>query len=183
MTQIIEQITQTDIRTLIFLIPFISLLHELEEWNILKWHRDVNTGVPDVNNFHVRLTLIFVVILNFVWTGISLLPDSDAVMAYMIMPLIAVGILNGFQHLLWMVKFRRYAPGVIFGFFLGVPVLLYTIIRILNENLVSPWYIIVCAVVAFIGIFNTIKLGAKIDPMIGKAMVLGASISKFLFGK
>lgn len=159
------------------------MFHELEEWNILKWHRDVNTGVPDVKNFHVRLTLIFVVILNFVWTGISLLPDSDAVMAYIIIPLIAVGIFNGFQHLLWLVKFRRYAPGVIFGFFFGVPVLLYIVIRILNENLVSPWYIVVCTAVVFIVIFNTIRLGVKIDPLIGRAMVWGASVSKLLFGK
>ena len=183
MAQIIEQITQTDIRTLIYLIPFIFLFHELEEWNILKWHRDVNTGVPDVNNFHVRLTLIFVVILNFVWTGISLIPYSDTVMAYIIMPLIAVGILNGFQHLLWLVKFRRYAPGVIFGFFLGVPVLLYIVVRILNENLVSPWYVILCAAAVFISIFNTVRLKAKIDPLIGKAMVWGASVLKLLFGK
>jgi hypothetical protein len=178
-----EQIALTDTRTLICIVPFISLFHELEEWNILKWHRKVNIGVPTVSNLHVRITLIFVVILNFIWTGISLIPKSEIVTAYIIMPLFAAGIMNGIQHFIWLFKFKGYAPGVVFGFFLGVPVLLYIVIRILNENFISPWYTIGCGILVFWGIIHTIRLGAKMDPMIGKAMIFGSSISSLILRK
>ena len=183
MIYILEQITLTDIRTLIYIIPFISLFHELEEWNILKWHQRVNINVPNVSNLHVRITLIFVVILNFIWTGISLIPKSEIIMTYMILPLLAIGVMNGMQHFIWFVKFREYAPGVVFGFFLGVPILLYIVIRILDKNYISPWYTIVCSILVFLGIIHTIRLGTKMDPMIRKAMLLGSSISNLIFGK
>ena len=112
------KLEKIDLRKFIIVFPFIALLHELEEWNILKWHLKYNTNVPSgVTDFHLRLAFILISILIFIWTFISLIPKNKKITAYIFSPLIILGLLNGFEHLIWMIEFRVYAPGVIFGFF------------------------------------------------------------------
>ncbi len=179
MTSIFKRLAQVDTRRLLYIVPVVYLLHEIEEWNILAWHKSVNTGVPDVTDLHVRIALVFVLILGVVWTGISLIAKSRKVMIYTAMPLIAISIANGIQHLIWWIHFNVYAPGVIFGFFLGAPVFLFIAVRMVKEHLVARLYSIACGCSVLVQTVLSLLAGDAIDPAIAEAMILGSSVSKF----
>jgi hypothetical protein len=183
MKRILSIIDHLDIRMLLFAIPLISLLHELEEWNILGWHRKVNSLVPDVTDLHVRIALVLVVLLHFAWIGLSLTPKSIKVTYYLVIPLLALSIQNGIQHFIWWVQFGIYAPGVIFGCFLGIPVSVYIIYRIMKQQVVVPWYLVVFSGIATLGVVQTVLRGNKIDPTVANAMIVGRGLSHFVFGQ
>ncbi len=183
MGRAIEFLNRIETRKLVYALPLISLLHELEEWNILAWHRFVNVGVPDVTDLHVRTALTFVILLNLVWVGISLLSRSRKVMYVALIPLLAINIGNGFQHLIWLLEFGIYAPGVIFGFCLSVPVSLLIVGRIFMERAVVSWYPILFGLFALTLVILTLLRGNEMDPMIGNAMILGRSVSLSIFGR
>lgn len=46
-----------------------------------------------------------------------------------------IGLLNGFKHLIWMIEFASYVPGVIFGIFLDAPFIFYISCSMLKEKL------------------------------------------------
>lgn len=172
-----------DLRKFIFAFPFIALLHELEEWNILKWHLKYNTNVPfDVADFHLRLAFILISLLIFIWTFISLISKNNKITAIIIFPLIAMSLLNGIEHLIWFIEFGVYAPGVVFGFFFEAPLLLYIVYRMLKEKIIPKWYVILLGILVTFGIIMLILLGNKLDPMIAGAMKLSKELSDLIWG-
>ncbi|MEN6463369.1 MAG: HXXEE domain-containing protein [Syntrophomonas sp.] len=160
-----------DLRKLIFVFPFIACLHELEEWNILAWHSRYNTNVPsDVTDANLHTIFILISVMFFIWTFISLLPKNKRTTAYIFFPLMAIGFVNGIEHLIWSIEFRVYAPGFIFGFLFEIPLILYIAFRIFKENLVAPWYSIAFGVLVVFGVVNLFLLGNELDPVIRSAM-------------
>ena len=179
----VHVLEKIDLRKFIFSFPFIALLHELEEWNILKWHLEYNTNVPsDVADFHLRLALILISLLIFLWTFISLISKNNKITAIIIFPLIAMSLLNGFEHLIWLIEFGVYAPGVVFGFFFEVPLLLYIVYRMLKEKIIAKWYVMLLGIIVTLGIIKLILLGNKLDPMIAGAMKLSKELSDLIWG-
>ena len=163
-------------RALILLFPVIALMHEFEEWNILGWHRAVNTGVPDVTDLHVRTALGIVVLANFVWAGASLIPRSKQWSSNLILPLVAIGVMNGIQHLIWTIQFGRYAPGVVFGFLGFTPIAVCFAYRVLRERLVPRWFVIALGSVVLAAIVLTLLRGDEIDPMVKSAMLFARGL-------
>lgn len=134
MKRIAGTLDHLDIRMLLFAIPLVSVLHELEEWNVLDWHRKVNAIVPDVTDLHVRTALVLVILLHFVWIGLSPAPKPNKVTHYLAIPLLALSIQKEIQHLICCAKFGIYVPGVIFGYFVGIPITVYIICRIMKQQ-------------------------------------------------
>ena len=181
--QALQKLDNIDIRKYIYIFPFVALFHELEEWNILEWHRAVNTGVPDVTDLHLRTFFIIVSLLQFVLIGISLIPKSRKATYYILIPVMALAMTNGIQHLIWLVQLRIYAPGVIFGFFFGVPLSSNILYRIMKERIVEQWYLIAFGGVILAGIVRTLLAGNDLDPAIRNAMLFSKSLSLFLWGE
>ncbi len=170
------------LRKYIFVFSLIAAFHELEEWNILKWHLKYNKNVPsDVTDFHLRLAFILISILIFIWILISLIPKNKKITAYIFSPFIIISLLNGFEHLIWMIKFRVYAPGVIFGFFFEVPLICYVLYRMLKEKLIAKWYLLILGIIVLAGTIQLILLGNKLDPFIAGAMRLSKALSDFIW--
>lgn len=165
------KLEKIDLRKFIFMTPFIACLHELEEWNILPWHRKYNTNVPsDVTNLDLRTIFILISIFIFIWTFISLVPKNKKTTAYIFFPLISLSFINGIEHLIWLIEFKVYAPGFIFGFLFEIPLIIYIAFRILKENLIAKWYSVVFGVITVFGIVNLLLLGRELDPIIRGAM-------------
>lgn len=171
MKNLFAKLGKTDLKKIIFIFPFIACLHELEEWNILLWHRRYNTNVPSgVTDTDLHLIFILISVIFFIWTFIALVQKNKKVTAYIFLPLMTISFVNGIEHLIWLIEFRVYPPGFIFGFLFEMPLILYISYRILKENLVAKWYSTAFAVLAALGMVNLLLLGRELDPVIRGAM-------------
>jgi hypothetical protein len=177
--QFIESI---DIRKLFKLFPYIFMLHELEEWNILPWHRKFQSNIPsDVTSLDLRTILLFLILLFFGYTYICLIPKNKKINSYLLLPIIIFIAYNGLVHLYWSFFFRTYAPGVIFGFFIGVPFAILIIYKILKEKLVNKWYPLIFIILAIFLFMQTVMLGDKIEDGLVNAMLFSKKLAAWIW--
>jgi hypothetical protein len=176
-------IENTDIRNLLKIFPFIFMLHELEEWNILHWHRQFQTNIPpDVANIDLRTFFLFIILLFFALTYLCLIPKNKKINSYLLLPFIIMGsFYNGIVHLYWSFHFQTYAPGVIFGFFISVPFALLIIYKMLKENLVKKWYVLIFVVLSVILVIQAMNHGDKLEPGIINAMLFGKKLAQWFW--
>jgi hypothetical protein len=119
-------------------IPVILLLHELEEWDILKWYQRCYLNPPPSDNLAVRTWILFCSMVGFVWTFISVMIPNNHITALLMAILIFITIQNAIQHFCWQILFRAYSPGIIFstvGLVMGV----YVCIQATNQGLLPLW--------------------------------------------
>jgi hypothetical protein len=177
--QFIEEI---DIRKLFKLFPFAFMLHELEEWNILPWHRQFQSNIPsDVTSLDLRTIFLFLIFLFFAYTLISLIPKNKKINSYLLLPVITFISYNGLVHLYWSFYFRTYAPGVIFGFFIGVPFAILIIYKIIKENLVNKWFTLILIILAIFLFIQAVMLGDKIEDGLVNAMLFSKKLAAWLW--
>ncbi len=151
---------------LIWLVPVVFLFHELEEWNILAWYDAYFVDVPESTDVSIRTWLVAVSIVGFLLTSLTLLFKSETVKAYFMVPLIIVTLGNGLQHLYWTFLFGDYAPGVIFGGLIGVPLGCYFLYRCVSGKLISRWYLLLFVPYIANSIVQTIAAGNTPPPYI-----------------
>ena len=183
MKRILLKLQSIDIRQLIFVFPFIACLHEFEEWNILKWHRTYNTNVPPgITDLDLRTIFLLINLLIIIWTVIALIPKNNRkATAYLFSPLMVIGLINAFEHLIWQIEFGVYAPGIIFGFILEAPLILFLAYRMLKEKLVTKWYAGLFSLVVVAGTVKMLFQGTEIDPAIVQIMKLSRPIADFIW--
>lgn len=169
---------KTDLRKIIIIFPLIAFLHEMEEWNILPWHRKYNTNVPtDVTSADLHIIFILISVIFLIWTLISLAPRNKRITAHIFFPLMTISFVNGAEHLIWAIQFGVYSPGFIFGFLFEMPLIIYTTYRIFKERLIMKWYSIAFGALAVFGTVNLLLLGTELDPLIRSAMTLPKALS------
>jgi hypothetical protein len=183
MKSMLSRLQSIDIRTLVFAFPFIACLHEFEEWNILQWHRTYQTNVPpDITNLDLRTIFLIINLVIIIWTVAALLPKNNRKLtAYLFSPLLAISLINAFEHLIWLIEFRVYAPGFIFGFIFEAPLIIYMAYRMLSEKLIAKWYAGLLGIVVAAGIVKQLLLGTQIDPAIVNIMKLSRPIADLIW--
>jgi len=182
MNRILSKLQGIDIRTLIFIFPYVACLHEFEEWNILKWHRTNQTNVPpDITNLDLRTIFLLINLVIIIWTVVALWPKNKKVTAYIFFPLMAISLINAFEHLIWLIHFGVYPPGFIFGFIFEAPLILYIAYRMLKEKLIAKWFAGIFLLIVLAGIVNLMLSGTEIDPAIVNIMKLSRPISDFIW--
>jgi hypothetical protein len=183
MKSVLSKLQSVNIRAWVFIFPFIACLHEFEEWNILEWHRTYQTNVPpDITNLDIRTIFLIINLVIIIWAVIALLPKNNPkATAYLFFPLMAISLINAFEHLMWLTEFRVYAPGFIFGFIFEAPLIIYMTYRMLSEKLIAKWYAGLFGVVVAAGIVKLLLLGAEIDPAIVNVMKLSRPIAYFIW--
>jgi hypothetical protein len=179
----IKQLTVSiDIRTLFKVFPFVFMLHELEEWNILPWHKLYQSNIPaDVTSMDVRTLFIFLILLFFAYTSISLISKNKRINSYLLLPFIALMCYNGIVHIYWTFYFKTYAPGLIFGFIIGVPFAIFIIYRILKEKLVSKFYALLFIILCIVLFIQTVIIGNKIETGLVNAMLFSKKLADWLW--
>jgi hypothetical protein len=172
----------TDIRKLLWMFPFVFMFHELEEWNILPWHRQFQTNIPpDVTSLDLRTFFLFVILLIFILTYLSLIPKNKKTNSYLLLPFITLNCYNGMVHLYWSFYFKTYAPGVIFGFFIGVPFAIFIIYKMLKEKLVKKWYVSLFVILSILLCIQAVILGDKIEPGLVNAMLFSKKLAVWIW--
>jgi len=174
----INKIRKIKVETLLKIIPFVFLLHELEEWNTLAWHQKHQVNVPDVIDADLRTIFILLIIFAFTVVYGSLLLKNRKVTAYILFPLLSFLLYNGVVHFYWTILFKSYSPGLIFGFFIGVPLTSIVLYRMVTQGLVKKRYALVSFLIIFFLFIHVVQLGSELEAGIANLMILGKRINE-----
>lgn len=162
--------------------PVAFAAHEFEEWNIMKWYHRNYVDLPPSTDRGARTWIVFVSLIGFVWCAIAVLPGSPSVAAFVFIPAIAIALLNALQHLYWLFHFRQYAPGVVTSVTLLLPVGCYLVARAVQQGFVPVWYVGIWIVMIALGLFQTVRAGNEMTPLIRAIHNLGTWLSERIFG-
>jgi hypothetical protein len=173
-------IAQIDFLTWLWAFAFAFALHELEEWNILRWYQRNYIDLPPSTNRAVRAWIIFVVLVGFIWCAAATLPGHPVFAAYVFLPAIAVALQNALQHVYWLIYFKQYAPGIITSVFCLIPLGVYLVIRALEHNLVPIWYAGILILLIIPGLVQTVKAKDRMTKPIRAIHQIGIKLAELL---
>ncbi len=175
-----DSIAKLELWILIKIFPFIFALHEFEEWNILSWHRKHQSNIPNVTDLHLRTIFIIIIAFTFLFFFVVLKIKNKKTAAYILFPVLSLIFYNGLVHFYWSIYFASYAPGLAFGFIVGVPMIGIIIFKMISEKLIAKWYASFVGLL-FIAMFaHIITLGDKLEPGIVSAMLFGKIIAEWI---
>jgi len=180
MNNILASITRIDFLVWLWIFAIAFALHELEEWNILRWYQRNYIEMPPSTNRTVRVWIVFFIIFVFVWCAVATLPGDPVFAAYAFLPTIAVAIQNALQHVYWLFFFKQYAPGVVTSVVLLIPLGLYVTIHALLQDYLPYWYVSILALAMLPGLFQTVKAKNKMTSQIRSIHNLSIKLDKWI---
>lgn len=155
------------------------VIHELEEWNIADFECRNFTGLPKWHNpLNARIWIVVICAIVAVWCVCATVLGNPSIAAYGFIPALMIMAGNALQHLIWTIRFRQCAPGLISGLLLVLPLSAYAVIRALELRIVSLWYVAVLALVIGTIIIHTIKLDGRAPGVIHGIYRIGDKISR-----
>ena len=173
-----QAILKIPYRKLVWLLPIVLALHELEEWNIKHWNAANFVNSPDTPESAIRAVLILVVFIGFAITAISCLFKNPSVTAYISLPFfILVVFNNSISHIYWQLNWGVYAPGVITAAFLNIPIILLLSWHALANKLVSLIFLLTLYVSSIPSLIFTVKQGRIFPEVMLKVHELGINLS------
>jgi len=140
----------------IWAIPIILFIHEIEEWNILSWYKAHFVNLPKSTNTSVRIHIIVFGIIEFLLTIIAYHSHNIIIFSILIIFLFGFIFTNTIQHILITFISKSYMPGLITAI-IATTINIYANIILIKKNLIfSPIYFIM--VLCIPSIIQTIKL-------------------------
>lgn len=174
MNPILIAFEQLNFLMLLWLFYFAFVIHELEEWNITEFERRNFVGVPSiVTTRNARVWIGIICTIGLVWCAMATLPGNPMIAAYVFLPTIALTVGNALQHMFWTFYFKQYAPGVVTAVLFIIPLGCYIVVKALQEEYVSPWYVVVLAGFIIIPLYHTVKAGNEMTHPIRAIYNLG----------
>ncbi|MEX2029640.1 MAG: HXXEE domain-containing protein [Anaerolineales bacterium] len=166
---------------LIWLLPVVILLHELEEWNILHWIQRNFVNLPRKTHVSIRTFLVFFSLLSFVWTFLATRLASAPATAILVGLLGLATLLNAFQHIYYQFHFREYAPGVITSLALTIPLVLALFYQVVALGIL-PWWAVagVSLPVLVFGMIETVRAGNRLPVGLRATSRVGAWLASAL---
>jgi hypothetical protein len=126
-----------------FIIPIILLFHEMEEWNIYKFHKENYSNIiHEETILSGRLWLLFLSLFGFIWTIICYFIPNLIISTILMVLLIDFTILNSIQHIGLSIKIKKYNPGLIFGGIIALIAAIFFIQNIVIEKILPIWSVI-----------------------------------------
>jgi hypothetical protein len=133
--------------TLLWLIPFLFLLHALEEALYMRGTlEEVRTGmpkflrilIPPVSYEQFLISLCIITVLVFCLAYFGHLDRQRGWGVYVVLVLQAVLFLNVFAHLIALLVVRSYTAGLVTSLAINLPFSLYIFWRLLREKWIRP---------------------------------------------
>ena len=152
-------------------------LHEIEEWNILRWYQRNYVEMPPSTDRAVRAWIIFVILVGFAWCGVATLPGNPVLAAYVFLPAIAVATQNALQHVYWTFYFKQYAPGIITAVFGLIPIGAYIAVQAVWQRYVPTWYVGILLLLLIPGLVQTVKAENRMTAQIRAIHHLGIRLA------
>ena len=147
------------VSTKVFLvvIPLVLFIHEMEEWDIVKFHQENYSIQLGETNMSERLWL-FILSLIGLFFSIICFNISDAVISNSIfLFLVTFLIINGIQHLLITIVMKKYNPGFIFGGLFGTTLCVVYDVKLVAEAIVPLWVFITITALVIPAMIDTVK--------------------------
>ena len=139
----LHKLSLAPFRRLVWILPILFAIHELEEWYIADWHSIYWIEFPGYSNIEMRVWLIFISICAFIWTGISLIPRNEKTTAWIIFPFFVLTVFaNTLQHAALLFLSPIYPPGTATAILLLFPAIILLSIKAIHDKLVPKTYII-----------------------------------------
>lgn len=180
MNNLFTTIMQIDFLTWLWIFAIAFALHELEEWNILGWYRRNYVDLPPSTDKAVRVWIIFVILVGFIWCGAATLPGNPVFAAYVFLPAIAIATQNALQHVYWLFYFRQYAPGIITSIFCLIPLGASIVIRAAGQGYVPLWYVGILLLLLIPGLVQTVQARNRMTKQIRAIHHLGIKLAGLL---
>ena len=133
-----------------WLLPAAFLLQEAEQWNVVAFYRRHFPGGPALSAVHVRMTMLAAVCVICLWTRAAMRARSAPRAAFAILPLAAIGVLEGLLHAYGLAHFRSYVPGTVMALTAFGPASLLLARRAWRDGLVPPAYIVMLMVIVLL---------------------------------
>jgi hypothetical protein len=131
-------------------IPLVLFLHEMEEWNIVKFHKDNYTVQYNETNMTERLWLFMLSLIGLFFSIICSNIPNTVISNSIFLVLATFLLLNGVQHILLSIVLKKYNPGFIFGGLLGTTLSLLYDIKIIRESVIPLWLFICITLLEFV---------------------------------
>ena len=177
MNNIFTTLTQIDFLSWLWLFVIAFTLHEMEEWNILRWYQRNYVDLPQSTDKAVRVWIVFVILVGFIWCAVATVPGNPIFAAYVFLPAIAVAVQNALQHVYWLFHFKQYAPGIITSIFCLIPFGAYLAIQAVWQNYVPIWYVVILILLLTPGLIQTVQSGNRMTKQIRAIHHLGIKLA------
>lgn len=177
MNHIFAAIARTDFLVWLWIFVIAYALHELEEWNILRWYQRNYVDLPPSTDKSVRVWIVFFILIVFVWDIVATLPGNPVFAAYVFLPAIALAMQNALQHVYWLFYFKQYAPGIVTSIVCLIPFGIYLAIRAVWQNFVPAWYVAILGFLLIPGLVQTVQAKNRMTKQIRAIHHLGIKLA------
>jgi hypothetical protein len=163
---------------IIWAIPILFSLHELEEWNILDWYEKHYVNLPGSTKFSIHLHIFFFCVVGFLLTYIAYQFHQTCLFSIIISFFSAFILFNVFQHIVWTIQLRTYSPGLVTGLIMLVVIGIVNYILIKNDLIHIPYYALILLYI--FPAINTVKIKREMTPEIRKVHLFFIKIERLL---
>lgn len=129
--------------TYIWILPLLSSIHELEEWNILTWYQKYYKNMPESTNTSIRIHIFAFCAVSFALTAIAYVTRGTFLFSLIIAFLSSFLLFNFIQHIIWTAQFKAYSPGLATGLLNVAGIMYVNMVLIENGMVMVPLYAIV----------------------------------------
>jgi len=149
----------------LWLFVVVFVLHEVEEWNIMRWYQRNFVDLPPTTDKAARTWIVLISAIGLVWCIIATLPGNPTIAAFVLLPAVVLALQNAFQHVYWLFYFKQYAPGIVTSVIFLIPLGVYLIVRA-SQNYVPIWYVGILLLLIIPGLLQTVKAKSRMTPQI-----------------
>jgi hypothetical protein len=171
------------LKKVLFIVPLVLFIHEMEEWNIYAYHkRSYKNVVAEETILGGRLWLIFLSLGGLAWTVICFFIPNLVASIVLMMLLIDFTILNSIQHIGMSMKTKQYNPGLIFGGIVAMIVAVIVIRNILFYRVIPTWCMILLLCLIIPPLIETINSSKKnkLPKMVEWILQFSSKLERFL---
>ena len=137
----------TSVYNYIWMIPVLFSIHEVEEWNILRWYKKYYRNLPESTNTSIRIHIIIFSIASFLLTFLAYAARETFLFSLIIVFLSCFILQNFIQHVIWTLQLKTYSPGLATVVPCVLYVLFVNVLFIQNGLIILPFYLMVLLVV------------------------------------
>ena len=101
------------IRQFYIVVPIVLFLHEMEEWNIVKFHKENYDVQLHETNLSERLWLLMLSLIGLFFCIKCINIPNTVISCSIFLILVTFLLINGLQHILLSVVLKKYNPGFI----------------------------------------------------------------------
>ena len=179
MSGILTALGRLDFLEALWLFPLAVVLHEAEEWNLVRWYERNYDDLLPMTNKSARIVLVLMSSAFLLWSAVAIVTQSPKVAALILLPAMAIVLQNALQHVYWLFYFRQYAPGAVTAVLLLLPTVGYLAARAVQQHYAPIWYVVALMVLNIPGLIQTVQAGNTMTSFFRAVHNVGIAIAQW----